>query len=170
MPNDGTRRELIFGELREMTPACGEHGEIAMRFPARLAVYIEDNSLGVANAAETGFILGRNPDTVRAPDFAFIRQERIEAIAREGGYIQGAPDLAIELISPNDAYTEVESKVEDWLRAGCRMVVLVNPRSRSLKVYRGRNDMSQLGLSDVFDGGNVVPGFQLPVKRIFGEK
>lgn len=169
MPRGGMRRELVAGELHEMTPAGGEHGHIAIRFGARLAIHIEDNNLGMAYGAETGFILSRDPDTVRAPDFAFMSKERAALIARELGYVPGAPDLAIEVISPNDAYTEVEAKVEDWLGAGCRMVVLVNPRSRSLKVYRSQGDVNVLGANDVFDGSDIVPGFRLPVKNVFGD-
>jgi Uma2 family endonuclease len=77
--------------------------------------------------------------------------------------------LAVEVISPNDSYSEVEEKVEAWLDAGCRLVVVVNPRNRSLKVYRSRTEVTVLTIDDSFDGGEVVPGFRLPIRRIFPE-
>lgn len=168
IPNDGMRRELVAGELHEMTPAGGEHGHIAMELSLAIGFHVKKNALGSLFSAETGFILRRDPDTVRAPDIAFMSKDRAVLAVRERGYIQGAPDMAIEVISPSDAYTEVEAKAEDWLRAGCRMVVLVNPRNKSLKVYRSQSDVSVFGPTDVFDGGDVLPGFRLAVEQLFG--
>jgi Uma2 family endonuclease len=169
MPNDGIRRELVAGELREMTPAGGEHGYLSIRFGGLLSVYVDERKLGAVFGAETGFILRRDPDTVRAPDVAFISKERDAEAMRERGFITTVPNLVVEVISPSDTYTEVEAKVGEWLLAGCQMVVLVNPRNRTLKVYRSQTDILVFTIDDVFEGGEVVPGFRLPVKRIFGE-
>jgi Uma2 family endonuclease len=165
MPDDGLRRELIAGEIKEMTPSGSEHGWVAMKFSGPLNLFVEENDLGAVFAAETGFVLATDPDTVRAPDVAFVARERVELVAK--GYFPGAPDLAVEVISPSDTYSEVEDKVGAWLDAGCRMVVVVNPRNRTLKVYRTRTDVAVLTVDDSFDGGDIVPGFQLPVRRIF---
>jgi Uma2 family endonuclease len=169
MPDDGKRRELIAGELREMAPSGHEHGRVTMRFSGPLSVFVDDNGLGAVYAAETGFLLAQDPDTVRAPDIAFVRQERLSNAMRGRGYYPGAPDLAVEVISPGDTYSEVEAKVEEWLKAGCRMVVVANPRNQTLKVYRSVTDVLVLTLVDTFDGAEVVPGFTLTVRRIFPE-
>ena len=101
-----------------MAPAGSEHGEVASDINASLNLYVKANGLGRTYAAETGFFLGTDPDHVRAPDVAFVRRERTEAIGRPDGYWPEAPDLAIEVVSPNDRYTEVDEKVADWLAAG----------------------------------------------------
>lgn len=136
MPDDGYRYELVKGELRGMPPAGGEHGKIALKFGSRLLNYVEANNLGVVFAAETGFKIASNPDTVRAPDAAFVRLDRLPETGLPKGYWPGAPDLAVEVISPGDIYGEVEEKVNEWLDAGTRMVIVANPRNRTLKVYR----------------------------------
>ncbi len=166
-PDDGFRYELVGGELRKMTPAGNVHGRIAMRVAWPLARHVEENQLGVVYAAETGFKLARDPDTVRAPDVAFVSRARIEAVGEVEGYWPGAPDLAVEVISPGDSYVEVEEKVFDWLEAGTKMVVTVNPRKRSATVYRSLTDITVLTASDVLDGGDIVPDFRLAVQEIF---
>ena len=170
MPDSGVRRELIHGEVREMTPAGFEHGCIVLNFAEALNGHVRDQRLGSVSVSDPGFILARNPDTVRAPDVAFIARERVAALRKLTGFLPGAPDLAVEVISPNDTYSEVDEKVETWLAAGCRMVVVANPRNRSLKVFHSRTDVTVLGIDDTFDGGEVVPGFRLAVVRIFPER
>ncbi len=137
MPDDGDRHELIRGELRTVTPAGHPHGRIAMRFAWPLAQYVEERRLGAVYAAETGFLLASDPDTVRAPDVAFVRRERVAEVGETGGYLPGAPDLAVEVISPGDTYTGVEGKVTEWLQAGARMVIVVDPPNRAVKVHCG---------------------------------
>lgn len=167
LPANGMRRELVQGELREMTPAGYNHGRMAMKIGSLLSVYVEEQHLGEVCAAETGFVLANNPDTVRAPDCAFVSRTRAQAVGDGMGFFLGAPDLVVEVISPPDTYTEVENKVEDWLAAGTRIVVVVNPRNRTLKVYRTPTDVKVLTVEDTFDGEDVVPGFQLPLRRLF---
>ncbi len=169
MPNNNMRRELVAGELREMAPSGQEHGCVAMMVSISLGGYIEEHKLGKIYAAETGFHLETDPDTVRAPDFAFVSREHLASVQQGRGFFPGPPDLAVEVISPSDTYSEVEEKVEEWLNAGCRMVVVVNPRNRTLKVYRTVTDITVLTVEDTFDGADVVPGFQLLVRRIFSE-
>lgn len=165
LPDDGFRYELVRGELRKMPPAGQQHGRIAAILTGSLVHYVTSNKLGAVYAAETGFKLA--PNHVRAPDVAFIRRERIEEVGEVEGYWPGAPDLAVEVISPSDTYTDVEDKVFDWLEAGSRMVIVVNPRKRAVTVYRSLSDISVLYEQDTLDGFDVVPGWRMPVKELF---
>ncbi len=167
MPDDGRRYELVRGELRTMTPAGHMHGRVAMRLSWPLAQYVEANELGVVYAAETGFLLARDPDTVRAPDVAFVRRERVEEVGDAEGCWPGTPDLAVEVIPPSDANAEMESKVAEWFRAGARMVIVVNPGNRTTKVYRCATDVTMLTEDGEIDGADVVPGWRLPVRELF---
>jgi Uma2 family endonuclease len=167
MPDDGFRYELVRGELRRMTPAGNVHGRVAMNVAWPLAQYVKAHDLGTVYAAETGFLLARDPDTVRAPDAAFVSRARLEAVGEVEGYWPGAPDLAVEVISPDDSHVEVEEKVFDWLEAGTKVVLAINPRRRSVTLYRSQSDVTILTGTDVLDGGDVVPGFQLALREIF---
>jgi len=167
MPDNGFRYELVGGELRRMTLAGNIHGRVAMNFGTSLNNHVTAYDLGVVYAAETGFKLTSSPDTVRAPDVAFVGRERLEAVGEVEGFWPDAPDLAVEVISPGDSYVEVEEKIFDWLKAGTKMVITVNPRKRSATVYRSLTDITVLTGSDVLDGGDVVPGFRLAVQEIF---
>ncbi len=167
LPDDGFRYELVKGELVKMAPAGREHGVLAMRIGWRLAQHVEANNLGEVVAAETGFKLASDPDSVRAPDAAFVRRERVAEAGDARGFWSGAPDLAVEVVSPGDTYTEVEDKVLEWLDAGTLMVVVVNPRQRTVTLYRSRSDIVILTQDDILDGKDVVPGWSLPIQELF---
>ncbi len=167
LPDDGQRHELIAGELRTMAPTGEEHGGLTATFTTSLNGHVVAHKLGRVLTGEPGFLLTTNPDTVRAPDVAFISRERILATGTFTGYRPGAPDLAIEVISPNDLYTEVEEKVATWLAHGARMVIVANPRHRTVAVHRSRTEVRHLTIDDVIDGEDVVPGWTLPVRDLF---
>lgn len=167
LPDDGFRYELVEGELRRMTPTGGEHGEIAGNVAYFLKDHARANDLGRVYAAETGFKLSSDPDTVRAPDAAFVRKERADSMGKVPGYVPGAPDLAVEVVSPGDTYGEVEEKVLEWLDAGSRMVIVLNPRRRTATIYRSRDEIQLLGEGDEIDGADVVPGWKVPVRELF---
>ena len=166
-PDDGYRYELVKGELRKMPPAGFEHGIRAVKIGRHLDAYVEQHQLGYVCGAETGFRISRNPDTVRAPDAAFVRQASIDQQGIERGYWEGAPDLAVEVVSPNDANTEVAEKVEEWLTAGCAMVWVIRPRQETVAVHRAAEDVIILSGDDVLEGGDVIEGFQCRVQQIF---
>lgn len=151
-----------------MTPAGSEHGRIAMQIGALLTIHALDRGLGTVYAAETGFKLAAHPDTVRAPDVAFVTRERVEAVGRTDKYWPGVPDLAVEVLSPDDRYPEVDEKVAGWLEAGCRMVIVVNPRRRAATIYRSPNDVRLLTENDALDGADIVPRWRLPLRDVFG--
>lgn len=167
LPDDGNRHELVRGELRQMPPAGSEHGHLALRIASRLERHVEAHALGRTYAAETGFKLASNPDTVRAPDAAFVSRERVEAAGRVEGYWPGAPDLAVEVISPGDTHSEVTEKALDWLEAGCRAVWVVDPRRRTVTVYRSRADIRILTTEDRLEDPEVIEGFDMTVAEIF---
>jgi Uma2 family endonuclease len=167
MPDDGYRYELVKGELRKMSPSGHKHGQIAVRLTWRLAQHVEAQHLGVVYAAETGFRLATNPDTVRAPDVAFVRRERVEAAGDVEGFWPGAPDVAVEVLSPRDTYTEVEEKVVEWLHGGTRLVIVIDPRKRTVTVYRALNDITILTEADVLDGDDVIPDWSMPIRELF---
>jgi len=161
LPDDHQRHELVRGELRTMSPSSHDHGDVALEIGARLRIYVREHKLGKAYAAETGFLISRNPDTVRAPDVSFVRTERL---VRTPGYFPGPPDLAIEVVSPNDRYSDVEEKTLQWLRAGVRAVVIVDPRPKSVRVHRSDGITTA---TDVLEIPDVVPGWKVPVAELF---
>ena len=167
MPDDGYRYELVRGVLIKMAPAGAEHGDIAAVVGSSLFTHVKANNLGKVYATDTGFVIGADPDHVRAPDVAFVRQERVVAAGRVTGYFPGAPDLVVEVISPNDRYTEVEEKVEDWLAAGAATVILLKPRNRTASLRQAGRAPVILTIQDTLHGGEVVPGWQMEVREIF---
>ena len=167
MPHNGYRYELVQGELRQMELADRQHGRIAAQIGSCLGAFVANNGLGETYAAGTGFIIDTAPDTVRAPDVSFVTRERAEATAEERGFFPGAPDFAVEVISPNDRYSEVKEKVSDWLRAGTQMVVVIDPYQRTATVYRAPDDICILTEDDVLDGGDVVPGWEMARADVF---
>ena len=166
MRDDGFKYELVRGELRKMAPAGFIHGTVSGNILASLHPHVRSNDLGKVTAAETGFLLARDPDHVRAPDAAFVSKERVEAAGIVDGYWPGPPDLVVEVISPNDRYTEVYEKVDEWLDAGAGMVVVVNPRNRTATVRVAGMNPVILNEGDTLEGGEVVPGWRMPVADI----
>ena len=167
MPDDGYHYELVRGELRKMVPPGAYHGKSATRVGRSLADHVDENDLGEVYIAEVGFLIGSNPDHVRAPDVAFVRREREDEIGEMHGYFPGPPDLAIEVISPNDIYREVDEKVQDWLDAGTRMVIVINPRRWEVRIHTPLTGVTVLTPGDTLDGGDVVPGWKIPVRTVF---
>jgi Uma2 family endonuclease len=130
---------------------------------------VRENQLGQVYAAETGFKLRSNPDTVRAADIAFIRRERLEALGETESYWAGAPDLAVEVNSPSDTVLEVEKKVIEWLEFGSGLVWIVSSKLNTVTVYRSLREIVVLTENDTLDGGEIIPGFQIAVADIFAE-
>jgi Uma2 family endonuclease len=163
MPADGFRYELVRGALKKMTPAGFKHGQLVVNLTVPLGAFVKQNRLGVVLGAETGFRLASNPDTVLAPDIAFISRERLEVAGETEKFWSGAPDLAVEVLSPTDTVSDVEEKVAAWLSFGARMVWVINPKMPSIHVHRSGASIETLAQSDVLDGQEVIPGFRLSV-------
>jgi len=160
------RCELVRGELIMMTPAGFDHGSIVVNVTAPLAVFVREHALGRVTGAETGFQIGRDPDTVRAPDVAFVRADRVPS-GPHPGFFQGPPDLAVEVLSPGDRAGEVLDKVQQWLAAGCRAVWLIDPQRRTVAVYDAGQHQVLRSDTDELTGGDLLPGFRLPLADIF---
>jgi len=164
MKFDDAHVELVRGEIIEMTPAGGNHGEIALAIGALIRTFVTQHQLGKTYAAETGFILSHNPDTVRAPDVGFIVAARARSYE---SFVDGTPDLAVEVVSPGDSHEEVQQKVLDYLNAGTKMIWIIQPRTRTITVHRSLKDVYTLTEDDALDGADVLPGFSVPVQDIF---
>lgn len=162
------RQELIDGRLFEMEPPGAEHGIVAMRIAMALAAHVTERDLGLAFAGEIGFQLGSDPDTVRAPDAGLISKASVDAAGGiPAGYWPGPPDLAIEVVSPNDRRSAVEGKALDWLAAGARAVVVLDPPLRTASVYRSRDDIRVLTAGERLEFADVVPGWSTRVGDLF---
>ncbi|HEX6045319.1 MAG TPA: Uma2 family endonuclease [Pyrinomonadaceae bacterium] len=164
MPDDGNRHELIKGELLTVSPANDKHGAVTMKLSVLLYNYVTPNNLGVLRAAETGFKLQSNPDTVLAPDIAFIACERAGTPSQF--YRLGPPDLAVEVLSPSDRKGQVERKTALWLELGARAVWNVDPRKRTVEVFHADGNRWLLNEGDELVD-DTVPGFRVAVSKIF---
>jgi Uma2 family endonuclease len=167
LPLSDVRAELIRGDLVCEPPAGFDHGVRGTKLSFHLQAYVEQNPVGVVCGADTGFVLFRNPDTVRAPDAAFVTAERAARQERREFYFEGAPDLAAEVVSPGDSEREVAAKVADYLAAGSRLVWVVRPRRQTVTVHEPGKPPRTLTADGVLDGGDLLPGFALPVRALF---
>ena len=158
--------ELVRGELKEQMPTGDSHGAKTAWLSAHISIFVYSQNLGDCFAAETGFLLSRDPDTVLAPDFAFVSHARFTS-ARSGGYVRAIPDLVLETRSPNDRRKSVQDKVDEWLNAGASIVLELNPARQILSVYRPNADPLELGPEDIFNGADILPGFTLALKPLW---
>jgi Uma2 family endonuclease len=165
--DDGQRHDLVRGELRVYPPPGARHGYVGVQLFVRLQAHVTAARLGMV-FFEVGFVLARDPDTVRGPDVSFLSAARIPASGIPDGYFEGPPDLAVEVISPTDRLYDVEEKVDEYLAAGTPLVWVVNPKRRTVTVHAPGADPRVLGQPDTLDGGDVVPGFRCEVREIVG--
>lgn len=163
-PMDGSRQELVRGEVITMPPPGGLHGVSCSRVDRRLGTFAEVNNLGTVAANNTGFILARDPDTVRVPDVAFWSWERLPEIPL--GYIEMSPDLAVEVLSPSNTSKQIRAKVEEYFARGVRLVWVVAPEDRTVTIYRSPEEGRVLHESATITGEDVLPGFQCEVRDL----
>lgn len=163
----GKRYELVLGELRVMSLHTWRHGNVVNNLLARLASFVNQHDLGMMFGAETGFRLARDPDTVRAPDIAFIAKQNLPAEMPREAFWPGAPDLAVEVLSPDDRTGEVDEKIEAWLATGTAAVWIVDPKLKTVTIYQSENGVTVRAMGQTLDGGKVVPGFSCPVADLF---
>lgn len=159
------RCELVRGVLHMMSPSGARHGVVAGNLFMAIGGHVRAHGLGRAFAAETGFQIRKDPDTVRAPDVAFVRTGRPPIPAH--GFYPGAPDLAVEVLSPDDRPGYVREKVAEWLESGTHAVWVVDPRDRTVTVHEPRRKAKRLDETGTLRGEDVLPGFEMSVASIF---
>jgi Uma2 family endonuclease len=157
--------ELVDAEPTEATPASGRSSRIGGRLYARLADHAEPSGLGWVFPAETGFILFDDRQTVRSPDAAVVLRDKL--LEPPDSFVPLAPDLAVEVLSPSDRMVDAMSKITMYLQAGVRLVWLIDPETRTVTVFRQDTAPKSIGEGDTLDGGDVLPGFTVPVSEIF---
>ncbi len=165
---DEKRLELSDGELIIMAPASAKHGVCAMRFGRFIDTFVDSNQLGYVTAAETGYILFKNPngrDTLRAPDVGFVALNRLPD-GLPDGYVPFAPDLAVEVMSPHDTAEEIHKKVMEYLRYGTRLIWVVYPETRTVMVFTAQGSYT-VDENGTLEGGDVLPGFSLKLSQVF---
>jgi len=169
LPNSRWGYELVRGKLKKYMPAGNLHGFIASRIGAYLTIFVTENDLGIVVAAETGFKIFQNPDTVRAPDSAFIGREKLAKHGITVKFFPDAPDLAVEVVSPSDKKKDIEEKIQDYLAAGVKLIWIIYPQKQFVAVYRQSKIVSILFETDELEGEDVVPNFRLPLEKVFGK-
>ena len=162
----GARYELVNGELKERNVTSPDHGVIALNFGSELRAFVRSHSLGVVMTGAR-FLLRDTPPLLRIPDTAFIFRTNLPTGRLRGGHFRGAPDLAIEVVSPNDKAGELILKTGDYLAAGTQQVWIVEPGTRTVAVYRPGGAARVYGADDTLDGGDLLPGLSLPVSALF---
>jgi len=161
------RCELIEGELVKMSPTGESHAGLAGEIGHHLRLHVKERDLGKVYP-EVGFLLARDPDTVREPDVAYIAKDRLPE-ARGPKFIPIPPDLAVEVNSPNDTAGDVVAKVQLWLAHGTRAVWVVDPKSKTVTTYHPDGSARVVHHNQTLTGGDVLPGFELPLSQLFND-
>jgi Uma2 family endonuclease len=164
LPEDTFRYALIRGELYRMPPPMGPHGLVANTVGRLVGNFVAEHRLGLVYN-QSGFILGRNPDILLEPDVAYVRGGRWSAT--KAGYPTVAPDLVVEVVSPSQTGPSIEEKTAIYRAAGVRLVWIIDPERRTVRVYRHDGGENLLTEQDEIDGEDVLPGFKLPVFQLF---
>jgi len=167
MPRE-VRCELVRGEVRAVSPAGFRHGRVAQRLAQVAGSFVEQHRLGVWVGPDTGFWIERAPDTVRSADGAFLRAARVRAIPRDCGYVEGAPDLAIEILSPTDRRKDAIAKCRTWVAAGALVAVLIDPDRQTATVFAGSGTV-ELAADASLTFGEVIPGLAIPLRDLFAD-
>ena len=166
IPDEDYSYELVRGRLIQMPKPSPRHGRVVMRLGMPLYQFVEEHELGVV-LIEVGFMLATDPDTVRAPDISFLRRERLPMTGLPDFFWPGAPELAIEVRSKTDRWSDILDKVDEYLRFGTRLVWVIDQRALEVIVFRPGSEPITLSPANELDGGDVVPGFRFPVSRLF---
>jgi len=169
LPDACGRFELLDGRLVELSPAGHRHNELIVTIGAILFAWIRPRKLGVLAGGDTGVLLRRNPDRVRAPDLCFTLAERLPNHRAQHAFTDIIPDFVVEIVSPNDTAGEVQQKVEEWLQAGVRLVWTVFPETHTVGVSTSLAATRYVHEGDLLDAEPVLPGFAVAVAELFAE-
>lgn len=159
--------ELVGGRIVRMTPTNPTHGRIEVNVAVALSRFVRTQNLGVVMAGEVGVFTTRNPDTVRAPDVLFLSHARDAGRTRRDGFLEVAPDLVVEILSPTDRPDTVRRKLDEYLAAGVRLAWVIDPAARTVHVHPASGEPRSLAAGEVLAGADVLPGFALPLDEIF---
>lgn len=166
MPDNGGRNELLDGELLPMSPINMRHMQVSGRIYHLLQTFLDKHPLGVAGQ-ELGCILARDPDVVLAPDVLFIRFPRIAAGPLPEKFFDGAPDIAVEVLSPSDTWQEIETKALKYVNHGTSLAWIINPRTQTVTIYKPGPFTLLLKITDTISGESTLPGFSAPLTDFF---
>ena len=167
LSSQGFRGELISGVLRETVPAGKRHARIAIRIGSEFDRHVRRNRLGQVGGTDGGVFIERDPDTVREPDVYFVSADRLPLDDDSDGYLEVVPELVVEIVSPSDSERDVREKIDMWLEHGVLMALEVRPATRTIAIHRPGVQAVTLSGDGVLDGGDVLPGFSLPLSEIF---
>lgn len=160
--------ELIDGRIVPMSPTGGEHGAIEFLLGGELMAFVRRRRLGWVVGGETGLYTGRDPDRVRGVDIAFISRERLPYRPKQG-FLEVAPELVVEVLSPDDRWQNVRQKIEEYFAIGVERVWLVEPNNRTALVYRSETEMQRLSEGETLRGEGALEGFEIAVADLFEE-
>lgn len=167
LPDHGGLAELVRGEVIEMPPEGSESSAVGYKIGYLLGAHVLPRKAGVMFAAQGGFLLARDPDVVRAPDVAFVARARLPEGRVPRRFLELAPDLAVEVVSPSDRSADIEAKVADYLEAGTRLVWVIFPEQRRVRVQTTLAEARWLSEDDTLTGDPVLPEFACAVREIF---
>lgn len=159
--------EIVDGKWVPATRGTWQHGEIAARIVFQLMLYARAHEGWSIATTDPGVKLSRNPDRLRGPDVAMVRSERAPRGKGAAGWLEGAPDLAVEVVGDAQTISEMTKKALEYLAAGARMVWLVDPEPRRIVLFTPPDHVRILGEDDTLEGGDVLPGFRCTVAELF---
>ena len=159
--------ELVEGRIVRMSPTGDEHGGYENNFAFHISGFVRQQGLGKVRVGETGFYTRRNPDTVRAADVAFISNERYAQRKSKAGFLDVAPDLIVEIMSPDDRWSEVKQKLREYFSIGVKLIWVADPSDLTVYAYRSLTDVREFTAADTLTGDEVLPGFSVPVASLF---
>lgn len=159
--------ELIEGRIVPRMPTGFLHGDVESELVAALRAWSKETGRGKVAGGEVGLYLRRNPDTVRAADVLYVSFERL-ARRESSGYLDVPPELVVEILSPDDRWSEVMEKLEGYLDFGVDRIWIVDPRLRQVFAYHALDRVATFGEGDVLEDGDLLPGFRLAVADLFG--
>ncbi|MDX1522402.1 MAG: Uma2 family endonuclease [Anaerolineae bacterium] len=165
---DVGRCELVAGKIVKMSPTGYEHGNIEIKVGARLYNFVSERKLGKVQVGEVGIYTRRNPDTVRAADVLFISNERY-AQRQSPSYLDVAPELVVEIISPDDRWSEINQKLREYFAAGIDLIWVIDPKSRSVHVYRSLTDIREFSADETLSGEEILPGLSISINELFDD-